>query len=202
MTDPKESYRKRHAEACAKCFEGFSPDVTRCRNPGFVLQVRDMAASGLYSKEIAERLGTTPKAIQKIFRRYNFPSLHNITVPKLEERYDWKHGQKMMKGYIYQRCPGHPHGTKHGCYVALHRLVIEEKIGRYLLPSEVVDHIDGNILNNHPDNLRVFASNADHLSATLKGKCPEWSEEGKRRIVEAVKARHRRDKAQKASSNQ
>ena len=192
MTDPKELYRLRYAEACAKAFEGFLPNVSNCRHPDLVLMVRDMAASGLYSKEIGDRLGLTPKAIQKIFRRYNFPSLHNICAPRLEERHDWKHGQKIMKGYIYQRSPNHPHGTKHGCFVALHRLVVERKLGRYLLPSEVVDHIDGNIQNNHPENLRVFSSNGEHLSVTLKGKCPKWSEEGKRRLAESVKKPRRR----------
>ena len=202
MTDPKQTYRKRYAEACAKAFDGFYPDLTGCRNPGEVLAVFEMAKSGMMSKEIAEQIQKTPKAVQKIFRRYNFPRLHNIAVPMLEERHDWKHGRKVCKGYIYIRTPGHPNCSKHGSYVAEHRLVMESKLGRYLLPTEVVDHIDGNIVNNHPDNLRVFASNGEHLAETLAGKCPEWSDDGKRRIVEAVKQRHRLNRVRRASSSQ
>lgn len=37
-----------------------------------------------------------------------------------------------------------------------HRVVAEEKIGRALLPGEIVHHIDGNKHNNHPDNLQVM----------------------------------------------
>lgn len=55
---------------------------------------------------------------------------------------------------------------------------MESILGRYLLAEEVVDHIDGNTLNNDPKNLRLFPSNAEHLRVTLKGKVPQWSEEG------------------------
>lgn len=38
-----------------------------------------------------------------------------------------------------------------------HRYVMEQKIGRYLLPDENVHHIDGDRLNNHPDNLELWS---------------------------------------------
>ncbi|WP_367401674.1 hypothetical protein [Fodinicurvata sediminis] len=43
-------------------------------------------------------------------------------------------------------------------------------LGRYLQPGEVVDHQDNHPRHNWPDNLRVYASNADHLRATLTGR--------------------------------
>ena len=55
-------------------------------------------------------------------------------------------------------------------------------LGRYLDPSEVVDHIDGLHLHNAPANLRVFGSNADHLRATITGKIPSWSDQGLHRM--------------------
>jgi len=176
-------------------FDGFVPDVSRSRTPERVLRVAELASQGYYSHEIAEELGITPKAVQKIYRRYHFPSLHNYAPPLQEERVGWKGGIKLMKGYAYKRTPGHPHGTKHGSYVAVHRLVVEEHIGRYLLPSEVVDHIDGDITNNDISNLRVFESNAEHLKATLKGRTPNWSDEGKKRISEEVSAARKRENA-------
>lgn len=182
MTDPKQSYRNRRAMICKKAFEGFHPDLSKSRNPKEVLLVIDLASQGLYSKEIAEKIGKTPKAVQKIFRRYNFPDLHNIAPPRMEERHDWKHGIKYCKGYQYKRAPGHPRGSKHGGYVATHRLVMESMIGRHLGEVEVVDHIDGDVTNNQPENLRLFASNAEHLAETLKGRRPNWSKEGFSRI--------------------
>lgn len=45
-----------------------------------------------------------------------------------------------------------------------HRIVAEQKIGRALLPGEVVHHIDGNIRNNSPSNLMVFPSQIEHAA--------------------------------------
>lgn len=48
-----------------------------------------------------------------------------------------------------------------GRYV--HRIVAEAWLDRELLPGEVVHHRDGDKTNNHPDNLRVFGSNTEHM---------------------------------------
>ena len=68
--------------------------------------------------------------------------------------------------------PEHPQANRHG-YVREHRFLMEQKLGRYLTRKEVVDHIDGDPSNNDLANLRLFASNGEHLQATLTGvPCP------------------------------
>lgn len=195
------THKDRYRLACQQAFEGFEPDFAGCRDLEEAYTILQMARDGKLSQEIAEAIGKTPKAVQKFFRRYAFPSLHNVCPREQGEQPMWKGGTKIVKGYAYLRVKDHPSKSKHGGYVAVHRLVMETKLGRFLASHEVVDHIDGDTLNNHPDNLRVFESNAEHLRATLKGRIPNWSEEGKAKISEAVKQRHRLARERKASSN-
>lgn len=57
--------------------------------------------------------------------------------------------------------PSHPKASTNGC-VYEHVIVAEQKLGRYLKDDETVHHIDRNKKNNNPENLIVFATNADH----------------------------------------
>jgi hypothetical protein len=42
-----------------------------------------------------------------------------------------------------------------GRYVYEHRLIMEQKLGRLLAYNEVIHHIDGNKMNNDPNNLKL-----------------------------------------------
>lgn len=129
---------------------------------------------------VAEQLGIDRTTVQRICYRLGIKTQR--TGPRAGELHPgWKGGRVLRKGYMQIYSPEHPMRTKLG-YVAEHRLVMETKLGRYLLRSEVVHHIDGDPLNNNPDNLGLFASNAEHLKHELAGRVPKWTAEGFERM--------------------
>lgn len=58
------------------------------------------------------------------------------------------------------------HGRKTGA-ISLHRLILARKLGRELQPYELVDHADGDGLNNRRSNLRL-ATNSQNMGNRRK----------------------------------
>ena len=75
---------------------------------------------------------------------------------------NWNGGIKINHGYRYSHKPSHPFANKEG-YVYEHRLVMEEKIGRYLNKEEKVHHINHVKTDNRPENLELASNHREHL---------------------------------------
>jgi len=70
----------------------------------------------------------------------------------------WRGGKtKSTCGYILVQMPSHPAAQADG-YVPEHRIIMERKLGRYLLQDETVHHINGVRHDNRPENLELWAS--------------------------------------------
>lgn len=134
----------------------------------------------LSSKQIAVLAGDKPKYVQDVMLKFDLPRL-SARHPAGEKNPNWKGGRIIDRdGYVLVTvAKGHPHARyvkdRDVGKILEHRLLMEKKLGRFLLPTEVVDHIDGLRLHNHVDNLRLFSSNAEHLKATITNCIPKWS---------------------------
>lgn len=91
----------------------------------------------------------------------------------------WNIKKIISKGdYLYALVPNHPNCTKNG-YVLLHRVIMENHIGRLLNANEVVHHKNHNKKDNDITNLEIL-TNKEHVQLhgkkrgkqMVKLKCP------------------------------
>jgi len=81
----------------------------------------------------------------------------------------WNIGKFVSKGdYYYAVVPEHPNRTKNN-YVLLHRVLMENHLGRLLDSDEIVHHIDENKKNNEISNLQVMKA-LEHVLHHVKQK--------------------------------
>lgn len=133
-------------------------------------RLRHLLEQGATQERIAELLCVSRSAIG---RRAQLLGLQTArTGPRSgHDHPQWLGGRCLQKhGYIGIYAPLHPHANASNGKVQEHRLVMECVIGRYLKRREVVDHRDGHPWHNWPENLALYACNADHLRAELSGR--------------------------------
>ena len=83
----------------------------------------------------------------------------------------WKGGRAKTKyGYIIIYSPNHPHHNKTNS-VFEHRLIMEQSIGRYLLPTEIVHHKNGIKNDNRIENLELLLKGKHHSGHSII--CPK-----------------------------
>lgn len=95
------------------------------------------------------------------------------------DHYNWKGGTYLhTSGYIMEYAPDHPY-VNDG-YVMQHRLVIERSLGRYLLPTELVHHINEDKQDNRLENLEIKTRSTHMKHHKAPGMAPR---DGKGRFI-------------------
>jgi DNA-binding CsgD family transcriptional regulator len=112
------------------------------------------------TREIADDLGVSEETVRRRMIELGIERLPGHARP--EKNAFWLGGKPPRRDYKRIYVPDHPHAKQSGT-VLEHRLVMEAHLGRYLLPTEVVHHEDGDVRNNDLGNLRLFGSQTEHM---------------------------------------
>jgi hypothetical protein len=96
------------------------------------------------SKPISKKLGRDYRAVQKQAQKMGI------------KRYDERKLYVSTQGYLI-------HEPVRGKKLLVHRLIMEQILGRPLSSDEIIHHIDGNKLNNHPSNLQIM-TRSEHIN--------------------------------------
>ena len=106
--------------------------------------------------------------------RWHLPNPPNSYGPS---NTNWKGGRKLQGGYIYVLAPpDHPvRGLQNGKrrYIAEHRLIMEQHLGRYLEDWEKVHHKNTVKDDNRIENLELVSTKT-HRGKVRCPHCHEW----------------------------
>ena len=126
---------------------------------------QDYARLGSQSK-VAEEYGCCQQRVTQKMKELGMPASKDQSGSR---NGNWRGGRrKSSYGYIMICSPDHPYKNKRG-EVFEHRLVMEQHIGRYLKPYEVVHHINGIRDDNRLENLELTDIHEHQRSKHLKG---------------------------------
>ena len=88
----------------------------------------------------------------------------------MEKNGRWNGGKMIDKnGYILIKKREHPFSNNSG-YIREHRLVMEQHIGRYLNPEEIVHHMNHNPSDNRIENLMLINNSSEHIKECRTGR--------------------------------
>jgi len=155
--------------------------------------------------QVAKELGVNHKTVRRYLKKYGFeikplsqimtgrklsPAHRDKVVKTLSSYGDqsgsknpsWKGGRIISsEGYVWIKTINHPYKNKQG-YVSEHRLVMEEKIGRYLEKDEVVHHINGIKNDNTIENLVIMSHQQHGTEHWHRPEMRKWQSERMKKL--------------------
>jgi HNH endonuclease len=85
----------------------------------------------------------------------------NLHQNRGEHHPNFKGGERIVDGRVFILNRDHPRHNRRG-YVRRSWLVMEQKLGRFLQPGEVVHHINKDTMDDAPENLELHSVYSHH----------------------------------------
>ena len=179
--------KERACQTCGKLFKETRPGHIFCSPQCLVYPCLCRICGRLFHSRNRHAGFCSPKCVgalhikqtpERLCKTCNKPLSHPATIRQPRANYcSWEcrfprkyTGIKGPGGYILVFRPEHPFARMNG-YVAQHRLVMEQVIGRFLDPSEVVHHKNGIRNDNRPENLELLNRSLHPVGFQLQ--CPK-----------------------------
>lgn len=100
-------------------------------------------------------IATVTRRVRRHFAGHPMPFMHgHFKAKRGADSPRWKGGRVVNRKYVLAYAPDHPQANSKG-YVAEHRIVMEQTLGRELHPDETVHHLNGDGHDNRPENLEL-----------------------------------------------
>lgn|ERR1700733_5050316 len=163
---------------CAHCQTPYHKSPSRLPRTKYCSRKCASAARKLAPRSVPCRSCGKPATQDRRKRVRNFCSKICASRWTAKNRKTTKGRYVTSKGYVAIYRPDHPNASKAG-YVMEHRLVMEARLRRLLLPSEIVHHNDGDRAHNGDDNLDLMTKvSHDKLPKVRTGKihCPHCAQ--------------------------
>lgn len=124
--------------------------------------IKNLYLSGKSIETIAKQLNCNPVTISKRLKGMEIP-IRPAGFQSMEKNVRWKGGRiQDTLGYVSIFQPKGSRSNKR-IYIAEHRLVMGNFLGRTLKRCEVVHHKNGNTSDNRIENLELVSSNGKHM---------------------------------------
>lgn len=132
------------------------PDLPIFRDAKVCEEAKRLWLEGRTNPEIGSALGVSVDTTRRLLRRLGVLRANRRSG---DRHPNWKGGRVLREdGYIYVPCPsrGELASMRLGNgYVLEHRLALAKSLGRPLLDTETVHHLDGDRTNNGVENLQL-----------------------------------------------
>lgn len=148
-----------HVSWCKKCCSQFKKERNGIRKPNIdwtddkIKKLKE-AYPSITNYDLAVIFNTTVRAIESMAHRFELKKNGILKRKVYSKKTFSRSNMTIQDGTIFLYMPLHPFCDAKG-YIVEHRYVMEQKLKRYLINTEIVIHKDGDKGNNDPENLLV-----------------------------------------------